>query len=66
MFALLLDICRSSAPWDCCSDRVSGAAHLLVAKYCDHLPLYRQSGICAREGLELDRSTLCDWVGQAA
>ena len=33
---------------------------------CDHLPLYRQSEIYAREGLELDRSTLCDWVGQAA
>ena len=41
-------------------------AHLLVSKYCDHLPLYRQSEIDAREGLELDRSTLCDWVGQAA
>jgi transposase len=41
-------------------------AHLLVSKYCDHLPLYRQSEIFAREGLELDRSTLCDWVGQAA
>jgi transposase len=41
-------------------------AHLLVAKYCDHLPLYRQSEIYAREGLALDRSTLCDWVGQAA
>ena len=41
-------------------------AHLLVAKYCDHLPLYRQSEIFAHEGLELDRSTLCDWVGQAA
>lgn len=41
-------------------------AHLLVAKYLDHLPLYRQSEIYAREGLELDRSTLCDWVGQAA
>jgi len=41
-------------------------AHLLVAKYVDHLPLYRQSEIYAREGLELDRSTLCDWVGQAA
>src|SRR3954451_5967548 len=40
-------------------------AHLLVAKYCDHLPLYRQSEIYAREGVELDRSTLCDWVGQA-
>jgi transposase len=41
-------------------------AHLLVSKYCDHLPLYRQSDIYAREGVELDRSTLCDWVGQAA
>ena len=41
-------------------------AHLLVAKYLDHLPLYRQSEIYAREGLQLDHSTLCDWVGQAA
>ncbi len=41
-------------------------AHLLVAKYCDHLPLYRQSEIFARAGVDLDRSTLCDWVGQAA
>jgi transposase len=41
-------------------------AHLLVSKYCDHLPLYRQSEIFARDGVDLDRSTLCDWVGQAA
>jgi transposase len=41
-------------------------AHLVVAKYCDHLPLYRQSEIYAREGIDLDRSTLCDWVGQTA
>jgi transposase len=41
-------------------------AHPLVSKYCDHLPLYRQSEIFAREELELDRSTLSDWVGQAA
>jgi transposase len=40
-------------------------AHLLVSQYCDHLPLYRQSEIYAREGMDLDRSTLCDWVGQA-
>lgn len=39
-------------------------AHVLVAKYCDHLPLYRQSGIYAREGVELERSTLSGWVGQ--
>ena len=38
-------------------------AHVLVAKYADHLPLYRQSEIYAREGVELDRSTLAGWVG---
>jgi transposase len=37
-------------------------AHVLVSKYCDHLPLYRQSEMYAREGLELERSTLADWV----
>ncbi len=40
-------------------------AHVLVGKYCDHLPLYRQSGIYAREGVELDRATLADWVGKS-
>jgi transposase len=40
-------------------------AHVLVSKYCDHLPLYRQSQIFAREGIDLDRSTLADWVGSA-
>jgi transposase len=40
-------------------------AQVLVAKYADHLPLYRQAGILARQGVELDRSTLCDWVGRA-
>ena len=37
-------------------------AHVLVAKYCDHLPLYRQAQIYAREGVELERSTMADWV----
>ena len=41
-------------------------AHVLVAKFADHLPLYRQSEIYAREGVELERSTLADWVGQSA
>lgn len=40
-------------------------AHVLIAKYCDHLPLYRQSQIFARHGVELDRSTLANWVGGA-
>ena len=41
-------------------------AHVLVSKYADHLPLYRQSGIYARDGIELERSTLADWVGRSA
>jgi transposase len=41
-------------------------AHVLVAKYADHLPLYRQSEIYAREGVDLDRSTLADWVGASS
>jgi len=41
-------------------------AHILVAKFDDHLPYYRQSEIFARQGVELDRSTLAGWVGQMA
>ncbi|WP_262032348.1 IS66 family transposase [Microvirga sp. Mcv34] len=41
-------------------------AHVLVAKFCDHLPLYRQSEIYAREGVEIARSTMADWMGRAA
>jgi len=41
-------------------------AHVLVSKYTDHLPLYRQSRIFAREDIDLDRSTLADWVGKSA
>ncbi len=41
-------------------------AHVLTAKFCDHLPLYRQSMIYAREGVELDRSTLAKWVGESS
>ncbi len=40
-------------------------AHVLTSKYADHLPLYRQSAIFGREGLDLDRSTLADWVGRS-
>lgn len=38
-------------------------AHVLVGKFCDHLPLYRQSAIYARSGLDLDRALLAEWVG---
>ena len=40
-------------------------AHVAISKYCDHQPLYRQTQILARQGIELDRSTLCAWVGRA-
>jgi transposase len=39
-------------------------AHVLVAKYADHLPLYRQSGIFERAGLAIPDSTLSEWVGR--
>ena len=42
------------------------AAHVVVSKYCDHLPLNRQSEIYARQGVDLDRSTMADWVGRLA
>jgi transposase len=41
-------------------------AHVLVARYADHLPLYRQAQMMARQGVDLDRSTLAFWVGYAA
>jgi len=40
-------------------------AQVLIAKYADHLPLYRQAQSYARQGIQLDRSTLADWVGRA-
>ena len=39
-------------------------AHVVVSKYADHLPLYRQSQIYARGGVDLDRSTLATWCGK--
>ena len=41
-------------------------AHIAVAKFCDHLPLYRQAEIYARSGLDLDRGQLADWLGHVA
>ena len=40
-------------------------SHVLISKYCDHLPLYRQSQMFARQGVELERLTLAGWVGGA-
>ena len=41
-------------------------AHVLISKYCDHLPLHRQSDIYARGGVEIDRSVMAGWVGHMA
>jgi transposase len=41
-------------------------ANIVVGKYLDGLPLYRQSAILAREGIEIERATLADWVGHVA
>ena len=41
-------------------------SHILVAKYCDHVPLHRQSAIYARQGVDLSRSTLERWVDAMA
>jgi transposase len=59
-------IVQASAPSRPIERGVAGPgllAHVLVSKYADHLPLYRQSEIYARQGIELERSTLADWVG---
>jgi transposase len=51
------------------SSCINGGVHtrslMLVSKYADHLPLYRQAQIYSRQGIDLDRSTLADWVGRA-
>jgi hypothetical protein len=41
-------------------------AHIAIAKFCDHLPLYRQSEIYARSGLDIGRSQLAEWLGHVA
>ena len=41
-------------------------AHVLTSKYCDHIPLHRQEGIFKRHGVDIHRSTMCDWVRDCA
>src|SRR5208337_2098583 len=41
-------------------------AHVVVSKFCDHLPLYRQADIYARSGVEIDRSVMAGWIGRLA
>ena len=53
-----------SRPIECGRPGPGLLAHVLVNKYADHLPLYRQSQMFERDGIDLDRSTLADWVGK--
>lgn len=41
-------------------------AHVAISKFSEHLPLYRQAQVMARQGIEIDRSTLADWMGKVA
>ena len=41
-------------------------AHVVVSKFCDHLPLHRQADIYARSGVEIDRSVMAGWIGRLA
>ena len=41
-------------------------AYIVISKFCDHIPLYRLAGICARRGLDIDRSQLAEWLGHVA
>ena len=41
-------------------------AHIATAKFCDHVPLYRQAEIYARSGLDIDRGQLAEWLGHVA
>jgi transposase len=43
----------------------AAVAHVLVSRYADHLPLYRQAQILARQGIEISRAVLADWLGTA-
>jgi transposase len=62
-------VVQAAAPQRVIDRGLPGAAllaHVITAKFADHTPLYRQSQIFAREGVELDRSILARWVGEAA
>lgn len=62
----LVQACAASRPIERGIPGPGLLAHVLVGKYGDHLPLYRQSQIYAREGVDLERSTLTEWVGSTS
>jgi transposase len=59
----IVQVTAPSRPIDRCLAGAGLLAHILVSKYADHLPLYRQAQSYARDGVELERSTMAEWVG---
>ena len=55
-----------SRPMDRCMAGAGLLTHIAVSKFADHVPLYRQCQIYARDGVDAERSTITDWLGQAA
>lgn len=53
-------------PIDRCKADESLLSHIIIGKYCDHLPLHRQVQIFQRHGIELPKSSMCDWVRNSA
>ena len=62
----LVEAPAPSRPIERCLAGPGLLAHVIVSKFSDHLPLYRQSEIYARQGVEISRSTLAGWVGAAS
>ncbi|MEJ1746598.1 transposase, partial [Escherichia coli] len=60
-------IFQAAAPARAIPRGIAGAgllAHVMVSKFCDHIPLHRQSRIYARDGVDIDRGTMAGWVAQ--
>jgi len=54
------------SPIERCKADVSLLTHIIISKYCDHLPLHRQAEIFQRNGIDLPKSSMCDWTRSAA
>lgn len=62
-------IVQASAPYLVISKGMAGSgliANIAISKYCDGLPLYRQSAILARGGVEISRAAMAEWKGTVA
>ena len=63
---LTLNTVAERLPWQAVKGATFGTlAHVVLAKFDHHLPLYRQAEMMAAQGIDIDRSTLAGWAGQA-